>query len=61
MHLLLVMLSKRAALQWPLPLLFILFINSLTKVYSSDVICILFADDVKLYSVVSNLLTYSLP
>ena len=41
-------------IQWSYigPLLFLLVINSLTKVFSSDVTCILFADDVKLYSVI---------
>jgi len=36
------------------PLLFVLFINSITKQLGPDVKCILFADDVKLYSVVKT-------
>jgi len=38
-------------LGWAGPLLFLLFINSVTKVFNQDVTCILFADDVKLHSV----------
>jgi len=36
------------------PLLFVLFINSLTKQLGSDVKCVLYADDAKLYSVVNT-------
>ena len=36
------------------PLLFLLFINSVTKVFNQDVMCILFADEVKLYSVIRS-------
>jgi hypothetical protein len=36
------------------PLLFVLFINSLTKHLGTDVKCVLYADDAKLYSVINT-------
>jgi len=33
------------------PILFLLYINSIVKVIKEDVTCVLFADDVKLYTV----------
>lgn len=36
------------------PLLFLLFVNSITKLFNNDVKCVLFADDVKLYSIVKS-------
>ena len=37
------------------PLLFLLYVNSLTCVFDNDVTCHLFADDVKLYTVIKTL------
>ena len=36
------------------PILFLLFVNSITKLFESGVKCVLFADDVKLYTVVKS-------
>jgi len=36
------------------PLLFLLCINSLTTVLENNITCVLFADDVKMYTICSN-------
>jgi len=37
------------------PLLFLLYVNSLASIFDNDVTCHLFADDVKLYTVIKAL------
>ena len=36
------------------PILFLLYINSIVKIFNNDVTCLLFADDVKLYTVLNT-------
>jgi len=36
------------------PVLFVLYINSITKVLPNSVTCLLFADDVKIYTVIKS-------
>ena len=36
------------------PLLFLLFVNDMVDIFEKDVTCKLFADDVKIYSVIDN-------
>ena len=38
------------------PLLFLLYVNSLTSIFDNGVTCHLFADDVKLYAVIKTLI-----
>jgi len=36
------------------PLLFLLYVNDVTDIFDGDYVCKLYADDIKLYSVLDN-------